>query len=164
MLYENYILNNKTSFIAKLNEISFKLRAKADDLMTVFYAESRVNPQARNPKTRATGLIQFMPSTAIGLNTTVDKLYLMSNVEQLDYVYKYLKPFTGKLNNIYDLYLCVFFPAALGKSDNWVLETSTLSAELIAKSNPIIDINKNNQITVGEFKQYVDTYLKKKTC
>ncbi|NBR30193.1 MAG: hypothetical protein EBT83_17580, partial [Betaproteobacteria bacterium] len=28
--------------------------------------ESRFNPQAQNPTTRATGLIQFMPSTAKG--------------------------------------------------------------------------------------------------
>ena len=84
----------------------------------------------------------------------------MSNVEQLDYVYKYYRPYAGRMNNLYDVYLVTFFPAALGKADNWVLQTSSLSPRIIAEQNPAIDLNKDKQITVGEFKRYVD--LKKK--
>ena len=47
--------------------------------------ESRLNPQAVNPISGATGLIQFMPSTARG-GTTTAVLKRMSNVQQLDYV------------------------------------------------------------------------------
>ena len=40
----------------------------------------------------ATGLIQFLPSTARGLGTTTDALAGMSSVEQLNYVEKYFDP------------------------------------------------------------------------
>jgi hypothetical protein len=42
------------------------------------------------------------------------------------------------------------------------LKSDTLSAETVARANPIIDINKNGQITVAEFEQYVSAFIKKK--
>ena len=128
--------------------------------MFVMYWESGLNPAIRNKYSGATGLIQFMPATATALGTSVSALANMSNVEQLDYVYKYYRPYAGHMNNLYDVYLVTFFPAALGKADNWVLQTSSLSPRIIAEQNPAIDLNKDKQITVGEFKRYVD--LKKK--
>jgi len=163
MLYENYISVNKSQFITKLKNICNSLSIDPDWLMIVMYAESRVNPQAKNPYTNATGLIQFMPSTATDLGTSVNALYNMNNLQQLDYVYLYFKPYKGKIKDIYDLYLTTFFPVALGKSDSWVLQTSTMSSKLIAQQNPGVDLNKDLKITVGEFKQYVANYLKKKT-
>ena len=162
MIFEEYIKTNKAAFISELKRYCSAMNVNHEWLMTVMYAESRLNEKARNPKTNATGLIQFMPSTAKGLGTTVDELYNLNNVQQLYYVYMYFKPFAGRINSVYDLYKCVFFPAMLGKPDNWVAQTSTLSAETIAKYNPIIDLNHNGQITVSEFCAYVDTYLKKK--
>jgi hypothetical protein len=61
-------------------------------------------------KYRATGIIQFMPRTAKGLNTTTQALYKMTNVQQLDYVYKYFLPAKGKLKSFEDLYLYTFYP------------------------------------------------------
>ena len=162
MIFENSIKTNKDAFIAELQRYCNLLGFDPEWLMTVMYAESRVNEKARNPKTKATGLIQFMPSTAKGLNTTVDALYNLTNVQQLYFVYLYFKPFAGRVHSVYDLYKCVFFPAMLGKADDWVAQTSSLSAETVAKYNPIIDMNHNHQITVSEFCAYVDTYLKKK--
>lgn len=162
MIYDNYIRTNKNEFVAKLQLISQKLSIHPEWLMIVMWAESRLNEKAVNPISGATGLIQFMPKTAQGLGTTTANLYLMSNVEQLDYVYQYFKPYAGKLKSVYDLYLVTFFPVALGKPDDFVMQTSTLSAKVIAKQNPGVDINKDLQITVGEFKQYVDRYVKKK--
>jgi hypothetical protein len=128
------------------------------------YAESRLNSKAVNPNGGATGLIQFMPKTAAWLGTSTAALKAMSNVEQLDWVYKYFNSLgaTGKMKSVYDLYLVTFFPIALGKPDSWVLESKDLSAYTVAVNNKIIDLNKDNKITVGEFKQYVDMYLKKK--
>lgn len=161
-MYENFIKTNKVAFIAELNRICGLLGCNVDDMMVCMYAESRLNEKARNPKTRATGLIQFMPSTAIGLQTTVDKLLALTNVQQLFYVYKYFKPYTGKIHSVYDLYKIVFFPIMIGRDANWVLKSDTLSAETVARANPIIDINKNGQITVAEFEQYVSAFIKKK--
>ena len=163
MIYEEYIKTNKAAFITELTRYAGLLGANVDDLMLIMYAESRLNEKARNPKTRATGLIQFMPSTALGIGTTVDKLYLMTNVQQLYFVYKYFQSHAGELHSVYDFYKVVFFPIMLGKDKDWVLKSSTLSADTVARANPIIDLNKNHEITVAEFEQYVSSFLKKKS-
>lgn len=160
MWYSEYVKNNKEAFLNKVVSISNQLGINPNWLMFVMYWESGLNPAIRNKYSGATGLIQFMPATATALGTSVSALANMSNVEQLDYVYKYYRPYAGHMNNLYDVYLVTFFPAALGKADNWVLQTSSLSPRIIAEQNPAIDLNKDKQITVGEFKRYVD--LKKK--
>lgn len=162
LAFENFVRSNKTDFIHKVNSVSSYLGIHPDWLMTIMFAESTLNEKAVNRITRATGLIQFMPATAVGLGTTVDYLLTLSNVEQLDWVQKYYAPYRNRLKSVYDLYLVTFFPVALGKEDNWVMQTSRLSARIIATQNPGVDINKDGQITVGEFKQYVDKILQKK--
>jgi len=163
MLYENKITHNKSAFLAKVRRICSLLHMNPDDLMLVMWAESRLNHRNVNPISRATGLIQFMPATAIALGTTVTKLRNMTNVEQLTWVYKYFLPYKGKIHNVYDVYKIVFFPASLGKPKDWVFQTSRLSAKTVANANPIIDkFPKDGKITVGEFETYVDQYLKKK--
>ncbi|MGM9819565.1 MAG: transglycosylase SLT domain-containing protein [Candidatus Onthomorpha sp.] len=154
MLFEEYVKENKQEFLAKVKTICAKLLIEPDWLMAVMYKESGLNHRAVNSNGGATGLIQFMPSTAKSLGTTTAALKAMSNVEQLDYVYKYYKPYITKLNSYPDLYLATFFPIALGKSDEWVLQSSGLSAKTIARANPAIDLNKDDKITVGEFKEY----------
>lgn len=81
--------------------------------------ESRFNPQAVNGSTGATGLIQFMPSTARGLGTTTAALKAMSGPQQMAYVDKYLSKFKGKFNSPADTYMTVFYPAAVGKPATW---------------------------------------------
>jgi hypothetical protein len=165
MLYQEFIKYNQAAFIAKVQDICDLLRINPDWLMVVMYAESRINHQAVNANGGATGLIQFMPATARWLGTTTAALRAMSNVQQLDYVYKYFNSLgaTGKMKSVYDLYLVTFFPIALGKPDDWTLQSSDLSAYKIAVNNKIIDLNKDNKITVAEFRDYVNIYLKKKT-
>lgn len=154
LLFENYIKSNKQAFIDKVKSISNKLLINPNWLMAVMYKESRLNEKAVNSRGGATGLIQFMPATAQSLGTSTAALKAMTNVEQLDYVYKYYKPYITKLNSYPDLYLATFFPAALGKADDYILQTSKLSAAAIADANPGIDLNKDRKITVGEFKRY----------
>ncbi len=156
MLFENYVKNNRADFLAKVQEIAQRLGINPDWLMFVMMCESGLNPQAVNSNGGATGLIQFMPATAEALDTTTARLLAMSNVEQLDYVYAYYRPYTGRLKSVYDLYLVTFFPAALGKPDSYVFRTNRLSAKTIADANPGINIDGDDQITVGEFKQYID--------
>lgn len=85
--------------------------------------ESGFKATARNKHTRATGLIQFMPKTAKGLGTTVEALEAMSPVQQMNYVYRYLAPFKGKLRNRGDLHMAVFYPAAIGKGEDFDIAT-----------------------------------------
>lgn len=161
LVFENKIAGNKELFIDKLRSVSNKLLVNPNHLMIVMYAESKLNPKAYNPNGGASGLIQFMPSTAAWLGTTTAAIRAMSNVDQLDYVLKYFQKLgvAGKLNSVYDVYMAVFFPAALGKPGDWQFKSSTQSAYLVATNNKIIDLDGNNIITVNEFKKYIDKFL-----
>ena len=161
MLYLEKVKYNQSAFADKVNKISTALKVNPDWLMLVMHSESRLNHKIVNP-IGATGLIQFMPDTARGLGTTTQALREMTNVEQLDYVYKYFKPYAGKINSYFDLYLITFFPAGMGKPENWVMQTKKLSASKIAQQNPAINKwAKDDVITVGEFKKYVKSTLPK---
>lgn len=163
MILEDTISGNRQEFICLLQYYCERLEINPDWLMFVMYFESRMNPAAVNKVSGATGLIQFMPTTAQALGTTTEKLKDMSNVEQLPYVYRYLLPYKGKMKSMTDVYLAVFFPAAIGKSDDWVLQTKNLSAKKIADQNPIFDLNDDGQITKGEVTSYLKSWAKKKT-
>jgi len=156
---------NLSEFEQTMNSICTKLGINPNWLMMVMWSESRLNAQSVNKQTgdsdnaqtrsanRATGLIQFMPDTAKALGITTQKLYAMSAVDQLHYVYAYFKPWTGKIHSYFDLYFVTFFPLAMGKPDDYVLETSKLAASKIAKQNPFFDVNKDGKLTAGEIKR-----------
>lgn len=169
MILIEYLQKNKgervSDFEQTLRSIATKLGINPNWLMMVMYFESKLNAQAVNKQPgdsanplerltkRAVGLIQFMPETAKNLGTSTTALYSMSAIQQLHYVYAYFKPYAGKIRSFYDLYLITFFPLALGKPDDFVLQTSKISASTIARQNPIFDANKDGKITVGEIKQ-----------
>ncbi len=144
MNFEEYIKDNRNEFTEKVNNICTELRIEANWLMFVMWFESKLNPHAVNPISGATGLIQFMPSTARSLGTSVEDLKRMSNVEQLDFVYKYLKRYKGRMKSWIDVYLAVFYPAAIGKPD------FVITSDIVAKQNKIFDINKDLDISVKE--------------
>jgi hypothetical protein len=156
---------DRGEFERKVRNISQLLQINPNWLMMLMFFESGLNAQAVNKQPgdptdpyaraakRATGLIQFMPSTARAHGTTTQQLYRMTAVDQLDYVYKYFQNRSEKIHSFYDLYLLTFFPAALGKQDNWIVQTSGIPASVIASQNKGFDLNKDHQITVGEIKQ-----------
>ncbi len=170
LIFENLVTINKDQFIAKVRSIASKLFIDPNWLMAVMYKESGLNHRAVNSHGGATGLIQFMPATATGLGTTTQSLLAMSNVDQLDYVYKYFQPYKLKILSYPDLYLITFFPAALSKPIDYIFQTTKLPAAVVARFNPTIDINKDGTITMSEFITYsyngfttaVQTILKKK--
>jgi hypothetical protein len=148
-----------TAFTDKVSQISSSLGINPNWLMQVMKSESGLNPQAQNIQSGhlvAAGLIQFTAGTATGLGTTQSALLNMNALQQLDYVKKYYLPYKGKLHSYFDVYLVTFFPAAVGKPDSYVFSSKNLSASLIAKQNPAININKDQQITMAEFKQYLE--------
>jgi len=146
MILNDKVLVNRDQFLSKVEWISGALGIDSNWLMAVMWFESKLNPQAANPYGTAVGLIQFTKSTALSLGTTRQELLLMSNVEQLKYVYKYLLPYKGKLNSPGQLYLAIFSPAYLNKADDYII---SLSANWV-KANKIFDLNQDENITVGE--------------
>lgn len=79
------------------------------DLMA-FETGGTFGADSRNTSTNASGLIQFMPDTARSLGTTVSELRGMTNVQQLDYVERYLREFRdrGELRSPYHLLMAVW--------------------------------------------------------
>ena len=160
----NWTGKNVTSeFKSKVLEISNKLKIDPDDLMAIMAFESGFDPSIRNKTSGATGLIQFMSSTAKKLGTTTDKLAQMSAVQQLDYVYEYLKGYTGKMNNVQDAYMAVFMPIAVGKSNDFVIgikgstdKIGNVSYGSVYSQNSILDINKDGKITKEEAASLVE--------
>jgi hypothetical protein len=76
-------------------------------------------------------------------------------MQQLDLMQSYYLPFRGKMKSYFDVYLVTFFPAAMGKPDDYVFETKRYSAGLIAAQNAALNINKDDKVTMAEFKEYV---------
>lgn len=139
-------------FVQKVKEMSTRLGIKPEWLLAVMKNESGMSTSIRNPNGGATGLIQFMPATARALGTTTEALAKMSGVEQLAYVEKFFSGAAGKFKSGTDLYLHNFWPAALGKGDDY-----KIGGAEVARVNKSFDLNKDGQITAGEFRQYYRT-------
>lgn len=147
-------------FKTKLDKVAGQLGVKSSDLIAIMKQESGVNPQAVNPMSGATGLIQFMPNTARQLGTTVEELRQMDAVQQLDYVYKYFKAVGVGDGTLGDLYMAVFMPKYVGASDTTVLGSSGapgFSGKVYAQ-NQSLDRNKDGIITVGDVKSSVQRF------
>lgn len=151
----NKVKKNQKEFGNKVIDIAAKLNTDPRFLMIVMNNESGLDSTAKNPNSSATGLIQFMEPTAKGLGTTTADLRTMENVKQLDYVYKYLKVYKSKLVSAADVYLAIFFPLALYKSNTWEFPT------WVVKANKIFDTNKDAKLSVQEFKDYVNNKYSK---
>lgn len=114
----------------------------------------------------AFGLIQFMPSTAQGILKTatkqeaVDRGRAMSFSEQLK---KMVVPyFKGhKYNNLNDVYLKVFFPAAMGKPDTYVVgaQDGTDFQQKVYAQNRGFDSADKGYITRADITKRINSVL-----
>lgn len=91
----------------------------------------------------ATGLIQFMPRVAVALGSSVDALARMSAEDQLNFVYKYFRPFAGKIHTFADGYMAILWPAAVGQSDDDKLFTGGVAY----RQNSGLDADKDGVVT-----------------
>ena len=140
------------SFRDKVRAISSRLMCDPSDLMSCMAWESgrTFSPSVKNMAgSGATGLIQFMPATAKGLGTTVEKLAAMSAEAQLDWVEKYFQPYKGKLGSLADLYMAILWPAAVGKPMEHIL-WSQKDRPTTYRQNAGLDANKDGIITKAE--------------
>lgn len=131
------------------------------DLMSCIAWESgeTFSPDIKNGAgSGATGLIQFMPKTAVGLGTTTAKLAAMTAEEQLEYVYKYFLPYKGKLKTLSDLYMAILYPVAVGKPDDYVLFAD---GTIAYRQNKGLDVNVDQKITKAECAVKVTEKLKR---
>lgn len=160
----------RDAFTVRVQSIASFLSIHPDWLMQVMKAESALSPTAQNwqgtGKSRhlvAVGLLQFTKASGIiskGLVTSLEQILTMDALQQLDLVKWYFSSYRGKMKSYYDVYAVTFFPAMIGKPDNWVLQTKMLSAATIAKQNKGIARGKTH-ITVADFKHYTQNLVPK---
>lgn len=124
-----------------------ELETVPDYLMAVMQYESGLSPSRRNPKSSATGLIQFMPEYAKDLGTTIDELQSMTAVEQLAYVRRFLLDKKGRMADISDVYAAVLAPAYVGKKLAFEMYSKPSNQYLLNKQ---LDLDGDGHITKGE--------------
>lgn len=152
-------------FTEKVKQISKDLKINPNWLMQLMYFETAgtFSPSIKNGAgSGATGLIQFMPSTAAGLGTSTSQLANMSAVEQLDWVKKYLNQYNlDKINSYGEFYLVVFYPLALQKDNDFVLGSQNGTAANVYNQNKIFDTNGDGKITKKEVVNFQNNEAKK---
>ena len=144
-------------FLNKTVSIAKELDANPNYLMAIMQFESGIDHRKINPLSNATGLIQFMPFTARRLGTSISELLAMTEIQQLDYVRKYLLPYKGRLNTIGDFYCSVLWPACVGKSDEYVLFRAP---SIQYRQNNGFDKNRDGIINKAEMTDLVSRKLK----
>jgi len=158
------LLNNKL-FKNRLSDISNKIGIDKNSIIKLMKHESNLDPSVKN-SIGCVGLIQFCPDSRGGSSKTISgKRYnldeLRNNLKlQMDAIEEFWVEGKnrGKIKSAKDLYIYNFFPVAAGKSDNFVLQTDTISAQKLANSNPIFNRTlgrpRNTPITVGDLKNF----------
>lgn len=163
---KNYKKLFTTSQYASIENKAKEWGKDTDAIAGIIWAESNGNTSAVNPVSGATGLIQFMGSTAKSLGTTQKDILEMNFDQQLDLTGKYFKKFGNRWDEAKtatDLYALVFYPAMSGKEGDYVLgsQNSDEWAAKVAKQNKIFDLNKDNRITKNEFDTWGASKLKR---
>lgn len=140
----------------ELLAIASRRRLDVDHLAALIQHESGWNPKAENPASHAVGLIQFMPSTAKGLATTVDALRAMTTLEQLAYVEKYFEHVCPHGCAPRDIAMAGFLPSRIGHPDSEVaFERGTVGYT----QNAALDRDKDGRILLGEVRDDIDKVL-----
>lgn len=129
------------------NDLGFDV----NDLMDCMAFESgeTFSPSVRNAAgSGATGLIQFMPSTARSLGTTTEALAQMSAEDQLNFVWKYFKDYKNKIKSLEDMYMAILWPSAVGKANNTVIFRGPTATTY--RQNKGLDADKDGNVTKAE--------------
>lgn len=142
------------AFRRKVREICERLRIDPSWLMACMAFETgrAFTADVRNGAgSGATGLIQFMPSTAAAMGTSTDALARMSAYRQLEWVEKYFAPRRGRLKTLEDVYMAILWPAAIGKPSTHVLfDRADEDHPKRYVQNAGLDYNRDGLITKAE--------------
>lgn len=114
--------------------------------------ESGWKPAAVNPNGKAVGLIQFMPSTLRGYGYDGDHTTFrrLSAREQLPWILRFFRPYRWQQPG--DTYLAMAWPAALGKSDGYVIAEP---GSKVWHANPSLRTSKTGPITAGSIRRRI---------
>jgi hypothetical protein len=134
------LIANHPEFLPELQQVAARLGTRPEWLLNVMACESSFVASARNPLPgqTASGLLQIIRQTAVGLGTTTTAIRRMNPVAQLRLVEKYFAPFKGQLNSLADVYLAVF----RGFIVNGGPETVVAPLNNSAKERQVYSLNK----------------------
>lgn len=147
-------------FFAAVKALCGRLSCAPEDLLGVMESESGVQPWSQNPHGKATGLIQFMPATLVGLGWTAgpDEFAKLGAEDQLPFVERYFAPHSAEgLGSAGRLYQATFLPATLPGSDESTVIAAPGGPNAEGyNSNKVLDTNRDGQITVGDLTARID--------
>lgn len=155
LIYEDKVPKSfRSEFVDKVKEIAPRVGLDPNWLMAIMYFETAgtFSPSITN-KLGYVGLIQLGADARDTLDVTAQELKDMTAVEQLDYVEKYFNLYKDKYKSYVDAYFAVFFPLAIGKPDDWVIEGGGLTAKKIYDANPAFRNVKDGKLRVWEVKK-----------
>lgn len=102
------------------------------------------------------GLVQFGNLALQDIGVTLPQLLAMDAVTQLDCVYKFFKPYAGKLLDLPSFYMRILWPAGISQPDSYVLWDKAVSNRAVAYTqNRGLDVNNDGKITRGEVSQVI---------
>ena len=146
------------AFYNKVVQVAKNVKCSPNDLMALMYSESGIEP-AKSNKNGATGLIQFIPSTAKSLGTSTAALKNMSAVEQMNYVEKLIKNMKKSAGysdsatlDAGTLYALIFLPAYANK------EVLASKGDKYYAGNKGLDTNKDGKITKADLANRLKNY------
>ena len=143
--------NVTPGFISEVEAMATRLGAKPEHLLAVMSFETGGSfaPNETN-FIGATGLIQFIPSTANGLGTSTAELARMSPVEQLEFVEKYFSQpqYAGKLGTLEGVYSAVLSGTAVPDPIDTL--PGFVRGRSAYQSNSPLDYNNDGRVTSGE--------------
>jgi hypothetical protein len=138
-------------FRTRLREVSEWLGVDPTDLAAIIAFESGFNPRAVNQVSQATGLIQWIPSTARAMySLTVAQIASLSAVEQLELVRRYFAGARGRNLDAHGLYMLVWNGSPASQDEVLGVSDAGGHSGLVYSQNKGLDLNRDGQITAGE--------------
>jgi hypothetical protein len=142
-------LEEDADFMEALEAHAAEAGLNVEDILPLIGFESGGDPQARNPKSGASGLIQFTNTVARGYGfKDAAEFGRLSATEQVPFVIDYLKTRGIKPEHDQgDMYVAIAAPGALDKPDDHAVYTKGTDEY---DFNPAWDLDGDGKVTRGE--------------
>lgn len=156
LIYQDKIpVKYRSEAVKKIIAIATKRGFSPDALSIVIWKESKWNPTAQNTLSNATGLIQWLPSTAKSLyGLSVQEIKKLDILQQIDLIDRYyVQPYliNKGFKSFFDVYFAVFHPDLMGRPDSFEFAST---GSLRYSQNKGLDIDKDGIITVKNIKDW----------
>lgn len=149
-------------FFAAMRAVAANLRTQPQFMLDVMNSESGIRASAHNPNGHASGIIQFMPATLLGLGWTQghEAFRQLTAEEQMPFVERYYRPFERQgLNSTARLYQATFLPATLNRGsepDTVLVDIHNNDHVRAYAPNRGLDRRGDGRILVGDLTAFVE--------